>query len=116
MMEWDATGRYYYEPGYCTRDAFRQAFGDGRADGWFPYDCPNARIRDFCTAHGYPCVIDHVGFPARPFRIGAPVVWIIAIDAYAMVGHAVYQPDPRIVLMRRDWGECIICGYALLEL
>lgn len=114
-MEWDVTGGYYYEPGYCTRDAFRQAFGDGRADSWFPYECPTACIRAFCRQYGYLCEISHAGFPMRSFRIGQPIIWIIAPDPYTTDGHTVYQDDPRIVLARRDRGECVICGYALLE-
>src|SRR5205809_1128518 len=27
-MIWDILGEYWYEPGYCARDAFREYFGD----------------------------------------------------------------------------------------
>ncbi len=111
MRKYDSLGDYWYAPGHCIRDAFRQYYG-GTIDGWFPEDCSWERVGRFAAAHGLDYCID--GRFDRSFSVGAPVVWLYEQPGVAY-GHATFSRDPQQFADAKRAGAINLIGYVALE-
>lgn len=111
MIKIDPFGGYPYEPGYCTRDAFRQYYGKLH-DAWFPEGCTWARVVEFARAYGLEHCIGE-GFD-RSFPIGLAVIWGYEQPGLSY-GHASFCRDPRPLVEVQDAGLIRLGGYVIPE-
>lgn len=114
-MEFDMTGRYYYRPGWCCRDAFAQHFGSNHPIVQeMPRDITMDQLRAICRRYGLEHEISHAGFPERSFAADAVAIWIFTDRPDNPESHTVYCSAARIVEVQAERGM-LICGYVLLE-
>lgn len=108
---WDNIGCYFYEAGYCLRDAFRRALGDGHPIIWeIPYRCTTAYLSLICERYGFV-----YGRGRLDARIGQKIIWIVSQDDDTPEGHATFCTDPRRIAQAQEDGDILVSGYILLE-
>lgn len=112
-MKYDEIGEYSYSQGWCVREAFRQGLADDHPIiGEIPYNATLSDLEILCERYGF----EHsFGRFHRDFHQGDSVVWVLAASDSDFIGHTVFCRDPRRVVSARNRGQCIICGYILLE-
>ena len=111
---YDEIGEYYYTPGKCLEDAL--ARGLGRAHpmvGEIPHLPDTYDLEMLCRKYGFEHELR--GKWERIFHDDEPVVWITAPERGDELGHAVFCRGPQRVLAARARGECVICGYVVLD-
>ena len=112
--EFDFTGLYYYEPGWCVRDSFVQHYGeDHPIVAELPYETSMDHLRDVCRRYGLEHCISHAGFPSRSFPANATTIWIFTDSADNQESHTVYCTPRRIIEVQAERGF-LICGYVVL--
>lgn len=111
---YDEIGEYHYTPGWCARDAFARGLGGAHPlVDEIPYLADLVDIGRLCRKYGLEHQLS--GKWHRDFQAGEAVVWIITPESGVDEGHAVFCRDPSRVTRARALGQCVICGYVLLD-
>lgn len=114
-MSFDPIGHYFYSPGHCVRDAFRQALGEHPiVQELYDYITIDS-LAYICKRHGFPVVRTEDGWERVDAHIGQKIIWIIAEHSKAAQGHAIFCADPRKIARAQERGEILVSGYILLE-